>query len=224
MLASGDVGLFAVCDGIGGLNAGEKASRETISAVHNYWIDHDSDIEEYTIGQIRDDLVRIIFGVNDRLANTIPRTGTTIVLLILVGNAYEVLWAGDSRCYRLSCKEHDTLIALTEDHVWENNPGFTAGMTAKEIAEHKYHGRITNAIGLRSPGGISRVSGRTDGNEMFILCSDGVYKYADEEVLFQCGKEIMKAYPLENASDDIRREVCRNGAGDNYSLVLVQVD
>ena len=223
MLVSGDVGLFAVCDGIGGLNAGEKASREAISAVHNYWMDQDPDIEGYTIERIRKDLEQIIFRVNDRLVNTTPRTGTTIVLLILVKNEYEVLWAGDSRCYRLSWKEPDVLIRLTEDHVWENDSGFTEGLTEKEIAEHKFRGRITNALGLRRPGRIDRISGKADSGEAFILCSDGIYKYVDEEVLFERGRNLMETDLLETVSEDIRREVSRNGAGDNLSLLLVRV-
>ena len=181
------------------------------------------DIEGYTIERIRKDLEQIIFRVNDRLVNTTPRTGTTIVLLILVKNEYEVLWAGDSRCYRLSRKEPDVLIRLTEDHVWENDSGFTEGLTEKEIAEHKFRGRITNALGLRRPGRIDRISGKADSGEAFILCSDGIYKYADEEVLFECGRNLMETDLLETVSEDIRREVSRNGAGDNHSLLLVRV-
>ena len=98
ILERNDAGLWVVADGMGGHSAGDLASQLIINSLARL----DTNI---TLATLVEQVEQTVQDVNDRLfavANAHNQTsGSTVVLLLTNGSHAVVMWAGDSRCYRL---------------------------------------------------------------------------------------------------------------------------
>ena len=167
-----NAGLWAVADGAGGHEAGEVAS-----------------------GMVRDSLLAIPDGlpagrmlgeVRQRIAlvhETLLEAGegrnnatiaSTLVVLILRGDHFACLWAGDSRLYRLRA---GVLEQVTRDHSLVQEL-VDAGVVRPEDAEsHPRANVITRAVGAGDEVlEIDKTTDRVLPGDRFLLCSDGLSK------------------------------------------------
>jgi len=139
--------LFIVCDGVGGHQAGEIASRFCTE-----WLQHtfyDFDIQD----QFRGFLEKTIKSINRRMYHFSGRNpayrgmATTLVNLIIKNDKAFINNVGDSRIYLYDRKN---LKQISEDHslVWED---YKKGIFSKKmINKMPYKNIITQAIGLSS--------------------------------------------------------------------------
>ena len=121
-----DLGLYIVCDGMGGHAAGEIASQETVCLVQASIRRQRAVLSDYinspTFEQ-RTQVLRLVEGaVQEACAHVYAMgqsnplqkgMGTTIVLLLTLGEAAVIAHAGDSRVYLI--RDHQAH-QLTEDH------------------------------------------------------------------------------------------------------------
>ena len=160
-----DLGLYIVCDGMGGHAAGEIASQETVRLVQASIRRQRAVLSDYinspTFEQ-RTQVLRLVEGaVQEACAHVYAMgqsdpmkkgMGTTIAMLLTLGEAAVIAHAGDSRVYLI--RDHQAH-QLTEDHslVWHM---LKTGRLTREEAAHcalqqRHHpqcGHQTN-----SPGG-----------------------------------------------------------------------
>lgn len=207
---NGTSGLFFVADGMGGHYAGEKASGIVAQAAERWWKTYCKALpQESAAGRLQDLLL-----VCDRdIRNLTPPgeiCGTTAVVLLVYRNSYTVLSVGDSRCYWMP-KGWNLLSAqqLTiDDVVPEGLPG---------------SGKLSRALGAGIYSPMTVCSGIIEGSGLFALCTDGVYKACTPKFLLRWLKYACRTGKLEQAAVRIEREIRKNGAPDNYSLVLVRI-
>ena len=198
-------GLWAVADGMGGHNAGEYASEKIAQCLDS--VDLTDDLSQ-CVDQIEDSLL----DVNDHLrqhaqtecgGNTV---GSTVVVVVNRGDVGVVLWAGDSRLYRLRDR-HMQLI--TRDH----NP--IADLLDQAI--HADTHVITRAVGgqldLHLDVGIFDIAP----GDTLLLCSDGLYRELSTA-------EITDALTLEvdDAVETMLEGVLAREARDNVSVVVTR--
>jgi serine/threonine protein phosphatase PrpC len=109
-----DAGLWVVADGMGGYRDGDVASRMVCEGLQGLAAGVGL---EATVDEIR----QRMSDVNHRLHQAAVRpvdpviSGSTVAILLTRRTACALLWAGDSRIYRL---RHGRLAQLTTDHTW----------------------------------------------------------------------------------------------------------
>ncbi|MEE8340164.1 MAG: protein phosphatase 2C domain-containing protein, partial [Xanthomonadales bacterium] len=95
-----EIGLWAVADGMGGHQAGDVASQMVANCL-------DSVPFSPNIGELLQAARAALHSANSKLismdgqfdSGRVP--GSTVVVLLIHGNEVAVVWAGDSRIYRL---------------------------------------------------------------------------------------------------------------------------
>jgi protein phosphatase len=213
VLCRPDVPIFAVADGMGGHMAGDVASQAITDALARLPLG----------GALSDDVDRVedaLLNVNDELrlhAQNECRGGTvgsTVVTLLARDDVGVVLWAGDSRLYRL---RGGRLEQVTRDH----NPVsdlLDSGAVSEEEALAADTNIITRAVGGQANLSLDVAVFDLDHGDTLLLCSDGLYRELDDDVLVQA----MASEDLEGAKNDLLARCLAGSAKDNVSIVLAR--
>ncbi|MBQ9991565.1 MAG: serine/threonine-protein phosphatase [Lachnospiraceae bacterium] len=215
------VALFAVADGMGGHSHGEQASH-WISSGLKKWMDVFSP-ERYECS-----FAKMMRALQDKLEelnkeiffqyNQNQVCGTTCVLLFIYRDSYGVINVGDSRAYH---KQGRKVRVLTVDDVWENQRSIREHFSEREIAVHPNRGKLVQAMGTKEKIALSVKTDSLHQEEVFLLCSDGLYKYCPEKYYKKTVKGLSEKN-MEEAAKKLMAKVYENGAGDNASFILIK--
>jgi protein phosphatase len=229
-LVSPESSLYAVCDGMGGHNAGEVASRmavETISA----FIQRSAVEKEITWPWGLD--ANLSFDANRlktaiRLANArvfqaadnreeLTGMGTTVVSALVSGGAMTIGSAGDSRCYLV---RGGALKQLTRDDSWVSAALGEGILNSDDVEHHPLRNVITKAVGARDAIDLDVLEHDLQPGDLVMLCSDGLHgMVSDQEI-----ERILLASPesLEAASARLVEAANEAGGRDNVTVVLLR--
>lgn len=209
-----DIGLWVVADGMGGMTAGDVASRAIVAALDGIAEAVDA---ASLMREVRARIATVNTDLRDMAARRGPTTtiGSTIAGLMLHGGHFACFWAGDSRVYRHRGGELDR---LTRDHSLVQDM-VDAGLLRPEDAEsHPHASVIQRAVGVDDEVALDCVQARMEPGDVFLLCSDGLTRMVgDEELEEHLGRE-----PIERACESLLALVLRRGAKDNVTIVLVE--
>ena len=204
--------VSCVCDGIGSFEKSEGASELMVNGIRR-WFDG---IEAYypdvmDQGSLVEDLAETIQELNELVYEykEIHRmdTGCTMSLLLLVENRYHIFHVGDSRIYCL----RDRLFQLTTD----------------ETVHKKVNGIeksfLVNYIGKKKCLQFNIQSGQIKAGEVYILCSDGLYKKLMLEDVSELAVLQGSDRAMEVACERLLRTMLERGERDNISCALLRV-
>lgn len=206
VLSKPEAGLWAIADGMGGHECGDIASQLVVESLDSILLTADL---EMTLKKV-DDCLQI---VNTQLRDLAKQRriydiiGSTVVVFIAQQQRCAVLWAGDSRLYRL---RNNQLQQLTEDHCpdYENT-------LADEWAV-KLSNEITRAVGADQELELDcKITDVCEG-DLFLLCSDGL----DKEISSKEIEQILLNQPLAEIVDALLELALQRGAQDNVSIIL----
>lgn len=217
--------VFCVADGMGGHTNGKRASISIVNGIRE-WID-EFYVEKYEAGflAILDDFEKKLAEINHQIFmfyNNGQTCGSTVVALILYGDCYAVFSLGDSRVYR---KRGWTFSQLTKDDTWQNSDQVPPGLSAEDRKHHGNYGKLMCALGIQESFVPHRMTDKLKSGDMFLLCSDGVYKCCDMGMLARiCRRQIRESdAAMEERLQSLRAGVIAKGAPDNLTAVLVSV-
>jgi type VI secretion system protein ImpM len=199
-----EVGVWAVADGLGGHSNGEIASRMVCDALAD--LVPEGGLEQ-TIEDARE-RVRLVNEQLDRLAarsGTGVRTGSTVVALLARGSRCAILWAGDSRVYRLRAGR---LNQLTRDH----NLAELEGATGPDAYA------ITRAVGGEQTLTLDLHRDCVKTGDRFLLCSDGLTRAVPEGQL----RAWLEHDDVQGAVDGLIKATLDAGAPDNVTVLIVE--
>ncbi len=223
--ADGTTGLFVVADGMGGHQDGARASGTIVEKVSVWWAQYLDTSPRPDFWKVLEELKALFSQTNQEIYDYTEKgeiCGSTLVALWLEESAWGILSCGDSRCYqtrgRILKKQ---LIQLTTDDVWENQSRNVEGMTRQQIEASTNYGCLVKAVGVKPQFQCSIQTDRYQETTLFVLCSDGIYKYCSHDFLKKQSFLALRSGEPETAAHAIRDQVFQNGAGDNLSLVLV---
>lgn len=210
-----DLGLWAVADGVGGLSAGDCASRSVAEALLG--VPLSGDLQD-RLNAARNRLI----SVNQTLIRAARHPSDPVVsastAVVLIAGATECcwLWAGDSRLYRL---RDGKIEQLTRDHSPVQEMLDKGELSPEQAHDHPHSNVITRAIGgTDSLEPESRFSDLRSGDR-FLLCSDGIHGFITEEQI-----RAALASPAPEAGTRILMEaVMSTSARDNATAVVVFV-
>lgn len=195
--------VYCVADGMGGHEDGEFAAEEIVCAIQQWAEVLDSYAEGCSVEQLIDGFDGCIQGVNDKLFTQYHEEGricgSTIACLIVTQNRFLVFSSGDSRIYRL---QNRRMAQLTHDDIRLD--------------------KLTSAVGVRKEFQMSLQTGCISGDDVFLVCSDGVYKNVPSRRLKRICKNARKG-ELYEVLGQLKKIVDLSGAPDNYSAIIVRL-
>lgn len=222
---------MVACDGMGGMKAGETASKLASSTVMDYvnampfWPTLADDISDQLKGAVQAAHQNIkMLAEYDYDKNGM---GTTIVLLVIVKNIAYITWSGDSRVYLLteqlnfvSGMDVNGLRLMTKDHAISWNMVEKGLLTIDQVRNHPQSNALTQVLGGECPPSPEFISFDVANNDRLLVCTDGVYLHMDTDEL----KDMLIQYKDPNqAANCIKDKILSRGAKDNFSLGIVDI-
>ena len=178
--------LLCICDGMGGLSMGERASTHVICRFSEWYEKclseamEAEDREEF----IREQWVELLETANVKLAEFGAKQGinlgTTCTAMLIIGTTYYVIHVGDSRIYEIT----DKITQFTNDQTVLARE-IAMGRVRPEDAESDARGSILlQCVGASQSIDPQFVTGEIKENAVYMLCSDGFrHKVSAEEFL-----------------------------------------
>lgn len=229
-LVDNESGLYAVCDGMGGHNAGEVASKMAIETLGAFirkshrekeitW-PYGLDVNlSYDGNRIKTALKLANKKVYKAADNREDYTGmgTTAVGAVVSDNLMTVGSAGDSRCYVFS---DGKLTQLTRDDSWVSAAWAEGILTSDEIERHPLRNVITKAVGAKEDIEINVVEHKLTPGEVVLVCSDGLHSMINDEAILAAVTPFPQS--LEEAAGKLIAAANEAGGKDNVSVVLMR--
>ena len=216
--------LLVVCDGMGGMNAGEVASDIAVKTIKE-WFTTDK-LTDAAVAAPCKYISSAIVAADAAIkahSKTNPDTegmGSTIVLAWLLGQKVYIGWCGDSRCYRFNPALG--LERLSHDHSYVQEL-VDAGKLTEELAfDHPNNNIITRSLG--DPRGAAQPDCKEFdlyNQDIILLCSDGLCgTLRDNEIA-----ELIKQHQtsMQECRDALWDADEAAGWTDNTTIALVQI-
>lgn len=217
-----DEQFYVIADGMGGHQAGEVASRETVERLCKIFLEGYETSLSLSLAQTEDWIKSMIQQVNDsvyrigRDSSELRGMGTTLCCVYLHPKGLVYGHVGDSRIYRLRKGE---LSQLTQDHSLLRELIDLGQLSEQQAEEFLYKNIITKAIGTEPYVVPSVTHCSLHTGDKILLCTDGLTD------MLKC-KEIREIL-LENSDDDSVQTLVdrakQKGGNDNITVVVIDV-
>lgn len=189
--------LAVVCDGVGSLEKGGYAAAEATKGIIRWFSDLTS-TERVQI-RMREKLLELNRRILGDSASMGMETATTLSALLLVEQKYYIAHVGDSRIY-----------------LYRN--GRMRQMTRDDVSET---GALTSCIGYDDSPMIYCGQGQLE-EDIFLLCSDGMYKRMDGEYLLS-QMQIKNEKNIRTSIENLARHAAEMGEKDNITIAIVKI-
>ncbi len=222
--------LAAVADGMGGPPGGAQASQVIVRTIADRLPSTAVDDPLLFLRGLLEESDRAVFALAER--HGLTGMGSTCTLLMLQDGHAHLCHVGDSRCYRIRPAEG----MMSQ---WSRDQNVAAEMvqqgllSADEARHHRASHTLTQAVGLGKTlePHCDSAALTPDGQEVFLLCSDGLLRvFGDDEILALVRDRVVAPNAkISGASDliTIARDLVglanRRGSPDNISVVLLRL-
>ena len=212
--------ILALCDGMGGANAGGLASQLAVKAfvsyIFRYLSNYPTRGEDYprVMREACEEANGVAFAYS-QFGDELTGMGTTIVAAVLRknGNGY-ILNVGDSRAYLLHRK---TLSQITKDHSLVEEL-VEAGIINREQARiHPQRNVITRALGSDETVEADIFPVSLTVGDVLLLCSDGLSSLVPEG---EIAAVLQDSEDAESACQDLMELALSRSATDNITMIV----
>lgn len=221
-----DTAFFLVCDGMGGANGGEEASRVAIeAAVKSVSEDVNAILADESIDKCKY-MPKILtyaaeganLAVYDRATEEPSFTGmgTTFVGAIISGNTMYVVNVGDSRLYLIT---DDEVKQVTRDHSYVQYLVDMGVMTSEQAETSSKKNIITKAVGTSDQVNPDTFTVSLEGVSYVLLCSDGLTNMVSKAEILSI---VSEAGEISEKTEALVARANENGGKDNITTVLVK--
>jgi len=233
-LVKEDLGLYIVCDGMGGHNAGEIASQlacQTIASeieknktLLNKFQEDPNNTNRDKVKACIDEAIQMacrkIYDQGQKNSGQ-KGMGTTMAMALFCGGNLFIAHAGDSRCYLF---RESNIHQLTQDHSMVNEM-LAKGIITKEQAEnHPRANVITRALGIQEAVDADILVVEVLPHDVFCLCSDGLTKHLNNPELAHFLGHAGKDDPnrLQQGAQGLIKTTLDRGAHDNVTVIMLE--
>ncbi len=213
--------LFVLADGMGGANAGEKASYLATKVVRDYIRTHFIEIERNKEGL--ENLIRnAIKKANQeviKMGNSAPEyngMGTTLIVVLIYRGRIHIGHVGDSRVYRL---RQNVFRQITKDHSYVQELVKQGEISQDEAKVHPQKNMLMRAVGVEENIKPDIITKGFVKGDIILICSDGLTNMVDDKYIFEI---IMKnIYDINVACKKLIDKANHNGGLDNVSAIII---
>lgn len=213
---TGNHGIFAVCDGMGGHASGEVASYKAVS-----WLKNNQNV---LLNAQAEDMISYISVLNTHICNEAERTlscnnmGCTLSAIIINNRKIYVVNAGDSRIYSF---KKGRLTRLSADHTEGQRLLKLGLLTEDELSDFPSRKSLYKYLG-RKGDLIADVTEMSNDYGLYLICSDGLTDTLEDD-------ELEMLFRNEGSIADIGQNLLDTSLAkgslctDNITLLLVEI-
>ena len=209
--------LAVVCDGMGGANGGDVASRTATELICEYVKN------SYNSAQSNDRLLELlknaVLSANLEIYDmackneNLSGMGTTVVAAIIKPQTALICNVGDSRAYLIE----EAITQITRDHSVVQSLIEKGELTEEEARVHPKKNVITRALGVEENVMTDLYEIAFSENSKLLLCTDGLSNFVNDT-------EILNTFndnKTENIAEILVDKANAGGGGDNITAVVV---
>lgn len=219
-MPSADAPCFVVCDGVGGEDNGEIASRTVCEAFGKYMFQK-KQTDTFTVSDFRKALSFVYAKLIEAMHGKSMGMATTMTFLCFHEEGVLAAHIGDSRIYQI--RPQVGILYRSNDHSLVNALVHSGNITPEAGINHPKSNYITRYLGrVEKDAELPTVDviqlNDIESGDYFLLCTDGVIQILDEETLQEIleGKE-SDEYKMKRIAD-----ICKNSS-DNNTAILIPV-
>lgn len=210
--------LLVVCDGMGGSNAGEVASRMAVEAVVR-------EFEEDTSGDTLEALRRAVDAANtevhehSRSRQDLQGMGTTCTAVAIRGDTLTFAHVGDSRAYLV---RGGAMSQVTSDHSLVAQLVARGQITREDARHDPRRNVVTRSVGV---GASVEIDAESLGDPLLpgdtiLVCSDGLHgQLSDEEIA-----KLASDGSLDRACRTLIALANERGGPDNITVAMARIE
>jgi len=208
--------IFAVCDGMGGMAAGEIASSMAVSELVHYFS------QQAMSGSGEERLYLSILHANRQVCllaqdnDDLRGMGTTLVSACVDGRKIVIGNVGDSRAYFL---RNGSCAQITLDHSFVAEQVRNGVMSADDAGSSPLQSLITRAIGTMETVEPDLFTAAIEPGDIVLLTTDGLTRYADAHAIANL---ILSSPDLPAACQALINTAKEQGAVDNVTCLLLR--
>ena len=215
-----DMGIFIVCDGMGGHRHGKIASRTVCNAMGNYILSHHDPDEVFTetsfqkaLGAAYDALDSVDDGAEKKM-------GTTLAFVLFHAGGCFLAHIGDSRIYQVRPGTGE-ILHKTRDHSLVNSLLDIGEITPEEAKVFNQKNVITRAMQphqeRRTRADVTNVTDICPG-DYFYMCSDGMLERSeDSDIVNVLSMDCPDAEKVRTLKEETQANK------DNHSAFIIKV-
>jgi protein phosphatase len=210
--------LFAVADGVGGMDLGEVASSTAITTLTD-------EFAKAQAGTLLAGLMpRLVQHANAAVHDCTlapeyrgKRMATTLVACALRHDQAVVAHVGDSRCYLV---RHGQAKQVTQDHTWVNQQRKLGLISAAEMAESESRHVLVRSLGPEMFVSADTVTLTLMAGDTLVLTSDGVHDEMSDRGIAEIVSQKM---PIDEIARQLVARAVEIDGGDNTTALVIRV-
>lgn len=224
-----ELNLFVLSDGMGGLEAGEVASRLAVDAIVTHIREADRNPSLPLVGDPRQGLSQashrlasairraneVVHDAAQRAANAQPM-GATVVAVRLLDECMSLAHVGDSRIYRL---RNSNLEQLTCDHSFVAEQVRGGKMTETEASRSKLQNVLMRALGIDPTVEVDVSEELVIDGDTVLLCSDGLTRELSD---LQIAAVLGETDDVQRAAECLIDHAKQAGGEDNITAIVLR--
>lgn len=209
--------VVAVADGMGGHDAGDVASSLVVGRVRTAFTTlpaGDPGALHETLGALAGRASAELYAeARDR--DAVRGMGSTLTVLLLVGDRIWTAHIGDTRLYRW---RDGTLMQLTEDHTWAAEQDRMG--VSEEARSLGGRNLLTRCLGIDPKVTADLGDYDVQDGDRLLLCSDGLHGPVDDEAI---ARSLATIVDPQQAAKALVNLAIQAGAPDNVTAVVADV-
>lgn len=223
------IGLYIVCDGLGGHQAGDVASRLAVETAaneldHIFSLSNPADCpQNFLFQQIEAAIKKANAAIRDYAeadSEQVFCPGTTMTLALIYNDWVYIANVGDSRAYIWRSEQ---ITQITQDHSLVAQMARLGIIDEAEIWGHPKSNILSRAVGVDEQVNIDLFEWELQPGDKLLLCSDGLWKaFPDVERLARLFT-VFRMSAMDLCELLVSEAKWRDGS-DNISAVVVDVD
>lgn len=217
LLIEDEVGLFVVCDGMGGHKGGDVASTLAVQAVKGCLPEFDPSAPINWLNQcIRtaNESIRQCSQSNSELSDM----GTTITAALIQNKQLYAANVGDSRLYSI---RNGIIRKITKDHTLAEQMLADGLLKADDLASSAYNHILTRALGTEDSVIIDNFTEQLEDDDIILICTDGLSDMLNDEEIASVIRK--NGNDMDRAASELIENAIDNGGFDNITIILIRV-
>lgn len=217
----GDSAWAVVCDGMGGANGGDVASKIAVDEITKYISEFYK--ENMDSVSVKSMLEEAVYSANKKVYQkaldtpSLKGMGTTVVLACVVCDTLYIVYAGDSRAYIINKNES---IQITTDHSMVQQMVKIGQITEVQAEGHPNKNIITRALGVAPEIKLDYIESKLNEGDSILICTDGLTNYVSSKKI--C--EFYNQFPIEELAGKLVSTAKDMGGSDNITVVIISRD